>query len=248
MKIHIFLAALVAMLFDISVHAADDSRGMKVVYGEARTALVIGNSTYASNPLVNPMNDAADVAKLLRNRKFNVRLLPNADKKAMDAAIEEFGQRLEQGGVGLFYYAGHAVQIDGVNYLLPVDARVRKAHDLKYQGINVQQVLSEMATSRNRLNVVILDACRDNPYPALSRSLGNGLAKVDAPRGSLIAYATAPGKTAADGTGRNGVFTQNLLKEAAVPGKDVLDIELQEILVVRFDIRVVEGHFTVTAE
>jgi uncharacterized caspase-like protein len=204
--------------------AADNPRGMKVVYGESRTALVIGNSAYVANPLLNPMNDAADMAKLLRQRKFEVRLLTNADKQAMEVAIEEFGQRLAQGGVGLFYYAGHAVQIEGVNYLLPVDARPRKAHDVKYQGINVQKVLSEMATSRNRLNVVILDACRDNPYPALSRSLGDGLAKVDAPRGSLIAYATAPGKTAADGDGRNGVFTKNLLKQAAVPGKEVLDM------------------------
>ncbi|MBT7065156.1 MAG: SUMF1/EgtB/PvdO family nonheme iron enzyme [Verrucomicrobia bacterium] len=224
MKLHMILTVLVVMVFSVSVRATDDSRGMKVVYGEARTALVIGNSTYAANPLVNPMNDAADVANLLRQRKFNVRLLANADKKSMDAAIEEFGQRLEQGGVGLFYYAGHAVQVEGVNYLLPVDAHVRKAHDLKYQGINVQQVLSEMATSRNRLNVVILDACRDNPFPALSRSLGSGLAKVDAPRGSLIAYATAPGKTAADGSGRNGVFTKHLLQQASVPGKDVLDM------------------------
>ena len=224
MKLHIMLIAFSVVLSAVYVRAAEDSRGMKVVYGEARTALVIGNSTYAANPLINPMNDAEDIANLLRQRKFNVRLLANADKKAMDTAIEEFGQRLEQGGVGLFYYAGHAVQVEGVNYLLPVDAHVRKAHDLKYQGINVQQVLSEMATSQNRLNVVILDACRDNPYPALSRSLGNGLAKVDAPRGSLIAYATAPGKTAADGDGRNGVFTKNLLKEAAVPGKEVLDM------------------------
>jgi len=224
MKMHMMLILLSAVFFGVSTHAADDSRGMKVVYGEARTALVIGNSTYAANPLINPMNDAEDVASLLRQRKFNVRLLANADKKAMDVAIQEFGQRLEQGGVGLFYYAGHAVQIEGVNYLLPVDARPRKAHEVKYQGINVQQVLSEMATSRNRLNVVILDACRDNPFPALSRSLGSGLAKVDAPRGSLIAYATAPGKTAADGDGRNGVFTKNLLRQAAVPGKDILDM------------------------
>jgi len=204
--------------------AADDSRGMKAVYAESRTALVIGNSTYAANPLVNPMNDATDVADLLRRRKFNVRLLTNCEKEAMDAAIVEFGQRLERGGVGLFYYAGHAVQVEGINFLLPVDAKIRKAHDLKYQGINVQRVLSEMDSSRNRLNMVILDACRDNPYPALARSLGNGLARVDAPRGSLIAYATAPGKTAADGDGRNGVFTGHFLKEAAVPGKEMLDM------------------------
>ncbi|MBT7699225.1 MAG: SUMF1/EgtB/PvdO family nonheme iron enzyme [Verrucomicrobia bacterium] len=218
------VAALAVFLCSLTCPAADDARGMKVVYGEARAALVIGNSTYAANPLINPMNDATDVANLLRQRNFNVRLLANAEKQAMDAAIQEFGQRLEQGGVGLFYYAGHAVQIEGVNYLLPVDANVRKAHDLKYQGINVQQVLSEMASSRNRLNVVILDACRDNPFPSLSRSLGNGLAKVDAPRGSLIAYATAPGKTAADGDGRNGIFTKHFLQQVAVPGKDVLDM------------------------
>jgi uncharacterized caspase-like protein len=224
MKRCIILAYLVAGIGSAFAEAGDNPRGMKVVYGESRTALVIGNSTYSANPLINPMNDAADVARLLSQRKFNVRLLTNADKRAMDAAIEEFGQRLDQGGVGLFYYAGHAVQIEGVNYLLPVDAQIRKAHDLKYQGINVQQVLSEMATSRNRLNVVVLDACRDNPYPALSRSLGNGLAKVDAPRGSLIAYATAPGKTAADGDGRNGVFTKHLLEQAAIPGKEMLDM------------------------
>jgi hypothetical protein len=93
MKLHMMLSTLVIALSALVVYAAEDSRGMKAVYGESRTALVIGNSTYAANPLVNPMNDATDIANLLRQRKFSVRLLANADKKAMDAAIEEFGQR-----------------------------------------------------------------------------------------------------------------------------------------------------------
>jgi hypothetical protein len=155
---------------------------------EQRIALVIGNSAYSSGPLKNPVNDAADMAAMLKKLGFSVTLQKNAGLQEMDEAIEAFGNRLKRGGVGLFYYAGHGVQVNGVNYLLPIGAKINKEADVKYQAVDANKILDEMATANNGLNIVMLDACRDNPFARSFRNVTRGLAIVSsAPSGTFIA-------------------------------------------------------------
>ncbi|MDQ7833913.1 MAG: caspase family protein [Humidesulfovibrio sp.] len=191
---------------------------------ERRTALVIGNSAYKSAPLKNPVNDARDMAAALKGLGFEVRLLTDASHQSMEAAVREFGQSLRQGGVGLFYYAGHGIQVSGENYLVPVDAVIQTESDVKFGCLNAGLVLGKMEDAGNGLNVVILDACRNNPFARSFRSAERGLAKMDAPTGSLIAYATAPGSVASDGNGRNGVYTEHLLRNMRTPGLSITDV------------------------
>lgn len=180
-----------------------------------RTALIIGNSKYKYvSPLDNPSNDAEDMSNTLTALGFDVILKLNETKESIESSISQFGKKLEQNkGLGLFFYAGHGIQIGGENYIIPVDAKIERQKDVKYKAISVDQILDEMRFANNGLNVVILDACRDNPLPrSFSRSSKKGLATIeDAPSGSLIAFATAKGETAADGSGRNGMFTKHLL-------------------------------------
>jgi hypothetical protein len=190
---------------------------------EQRIALVIGNSAYRVAPLKNPVNDAADIAAALRNLGFEVILRTNASLKEMEEAIREFGGRLKKGGVGLFYFAGHGMQLGGNNFLIPVDARIETESDVKFECVDAGRVLGKMEDAGNSLNIVILDACRNNPFGRGFRSVEQGLAKMDAPAGSLIAYATAPGQIAADGEGRNGIYTKHLLRNISVPGLAIED-------------------------
>jgi hypothetical protein len=186
---------------------------------EKRTALVIGNSQYDVGRLKNPVNDATDIASSLRRHGFAVVLKKNARQQEMEEAIRNFGRQLKRGGVGLFFYAGHGVQINGRNYLIPIGDRIEKETDAKYQAIDAEMVLDEMASAGNPMNIVILDACRDNPLGRSLRSAGRGLAIIsDAPRGTFITYSTSPGKTAADGDGRNSPYTAALLKSISEPG------------------------------
>jgi peptidoglycan hydrolase-like protein with peptidoglycan-binding domain len=187
---------------------------------EVRIALVIGNGAYgnAAEPLKNPVNDARAMAAALRAAGFEVILRENATRRAFVEALHEFAGKVPPGGVGLFYYAGHGLQVRGVNYLLPVDVTLANEYDLKYESIDVNDVLDRLEESRARLSLVVLDACRNNPFTRRFRSSARGLAQTDAPRGTVIAYATAPGDTAADGDGDNGVYTSELLKAMAVPG------------------------------
>ncbi|MEZ4744597.1 MAG: caspase family protein [Calditrichia bacterium] len=181
---------------------------------EARTALVIGNSSYRDSPLANPVNDATDIAAKLKILGFSVTLLTNANRSAMIDEIRRFGDHLrDRKGIGLLFYAGHGIQVNGRNYLVPVDADIIREHEVDDEGVDLGRVLGEMADARNRLNILILDACRNNPYERSFRSAGRGLASIDAPRGTLIAYATAPGSVAADGSGRNSPYTAALLKQ-----------------------------------
>ncbi len=125
----------------------------------------------------------------------------------MKRAIRAFGERLRNGGVGLFYYAGHGVQVNGINYLVPVNAEVNSEEEVEYECIDVGFVIAQAASAENRMTIVILDACRNNPFARSFRSALRGLAPVDAPSGTLIAYATAPGSVASDGNARNGLYT-----------------------------------------
>ncbi len=188
---------------------------------ERRIALVIGNGTYKSSPLANPVNDANDIAAALKNLGFSVRLKINADQRSMERSIREFGKDLRSGSIGLFYFAGHGIQVHGRNYLIPIGADVESEADVKYESVDAGRVLSQMYEAENSLNIIILDACRDNPYARSFRSSEKGLAKMDAPTGSILAYATAPGSVAADGTGRNGLYTSMLLKHISTPGLEI---------------------------
>jgi hypothetical protein len=185
-----------------------------------RYALVIGNSRYSTMPLKNPANDATDIAAALKRLDFEVTLVTDADQRKMEETIRRFGKKLHPGTIGLFYYAGHAVQHDGENYLIPVDAvgAVSAADHLKYKTVAAGYVLGVMEEAGNGLNLVFLDACRDNPFRGFSRSATRGLARMDSPTGSLIAYSTSPGQVAQDGgANRNSPYTQSLLQYLMEP-------------------------------
>jgi hypothetical protein len=186
-----------------------------------RVALVIGNSNYKVGYLKNPKNDATDVAQVLRDLGFAVILEIDADQKKMNTALLRFGRELTNGGVGLFYYAGHGVQVNDSNFLIPVDANIQEERDVKYKALNLAQILDEMREAQTGLNIVLLDACRDNPLAKSSRSSTRGLARVTSPSGSIIIYATSPGAVAADGTGRNGLFSKYLLRHITTPGQTI---------------------------
>ncbi|MDK9726385.1 MAG: caspase domain-containing protein [Sterolibacteriaceae bacterium MAG5] len=177
---------------------------------EKRVALVIGNAAYRTAPLSNPVNDAHDMAEALRQVGFEVIEKTNATQKEMLRAITQFGEKLRADSVALFFYAGHGMQVKGKNFLVPIDAQIASEASVRAEAVDVDNVMDQLSVST--LNIVILDACRNNPFERKFRSVGGGLAQMDAPKGSLIAYATAPGKTAADGDGRNGLYTQELLK------------------------------------
>ena len=202
---------------------------------EPRHALVVGNASYATAPLINSANDAAAVAKVLERAGFTVDLKLNASQKQLQDAVTAFGDRLKGGGAGLFYFAGHGVQIKGRNFLMPVGADIRREDEVPYKAVDVQQVLDKMETARNRINVVILDACRDNPFARGSRSNSGGRSQVDAPIGSLVAFATAPGSVASDGKGSNGLYTQHLLANMERPGLPIEEIFKRVRLGVRLD-------------
>ena len=188
-----------------------------------RVALIIGNATYKLFPLNNPVNDARDMAKALRSFGFKVIIKENASLDDMDDGLDEFKQHLGKGVVGLFYFSGHGIQIDGINYLIPVDLTKLDERYVKRNSIKANDVLSTMQDTKNSMNIVILDACRDNPFQSSSKGLKRGLARIEAPKGTLISYATSPGDTADDGSGRNSPYTAGLLSHISQPN---LAIEL----------------------
>jgi hypothetical protein len=183
----------------------------------ARIALVVGNSDYEENPLQNPRNDARDMAAALKDLGFSVRLKTNVNRRGFLEAIRSFGDSLGPDDTGLFYYAGHAVQSREANYLIPLQADIRNESDLEYEAIRANRVLDYMGEVANSLNIVILDACRNNPYRSAFRSASRGLARMTGPTGSLIAYSTSPGSVAQDGNGRNSPYTRNLIKAMQEP-------------------------------
>jgi hypothetical protein len=188
---------------------------------EQRIALVIGNSAYADSPLLNPANDAKLMASALREQGFEVMERLDVDQNAMKLAVRDFGNRLKaaQGGaVGLFYYAGHGLQVDGENYLIPVGAPIADEGDVDIFAVGANGILRTLEDARNGLNIVILDACRNNPFARSFRAQVRGLARMDAPQGTLIAYSTAPGQVALDGDGANSPYTAALAKAIGEPG------------------------------
>ena len=190
---------------------------------EPRLALVIGNAKYGQEMgrLPNPANDAELMSQTLSKLGFEVTKLIDADQKQMKRAIVDFGSALQAAGgdaVGLFFYAGHGVQIAGENYLIPLDSRIEKEADVEVEAVSANGVLKQMEFAGNAVNIVILDACRNNPMSRSMRSATRGLARMDAPMGSFVAYSTAPGEVAADGDGKNSPYTKALAKAMQAPG------------------------------
>jgi len=216
MRKKIIITALICMVCFLGL--------LNPVEAATRTALVIGNSNYKTAPLQNPVNDARDMAKTLRSLNFDVIEKLNAGKRDMVLAIDKFYKRLKRADVGVFYFAGHGMQIHGVNYLIPVKAHVTSETDVQWEAVPAGKVLGKMYEAGNKLNIVILDACRDNPFKRSFRTENKGLAQMYAPKGTIIAYATSPGSVAADGRGRNGVYTKHLLKSLRSKGMTVYDV------------------------
>ena len=194
---------------------------------EQRLALLIGNSHYKhGGSLPNPLNDVRAIKTALEGLGFTVMKYEDCSQKNMKRAMDKFGRNLKGKDVGLFFYAGHGVQVDGHNYLLPVDAKLDSENDAEYDCVRADRVLAKMETAGSKTNIVILDACRDNPFERSWRrgTKGAGLAFMNAPSGSLIAYSTGPGKTALDGRGQNSPYTSALLQHIGTPNITVLEM------------------------
>jgi hypothetical protein len=203
---------------------------------EPRLALIIGNASYKSSPLNNPVNDARLMDKVLKDAGFTTIKAENASIRDMRRLIRDFGDKLKaSGGVGLFYFAGHGVQVRGENFLVSTDSDIRNEDEVADDSVNVSVILEKMQTANNRMNLIILDACRNNPFASKSRSALSGLAAINAPSGSLVAYSTAPGSVASDGKGQNGLYTEYLAKAISQPGLPVEEVFKQVRSSVRKD-------------
>jgi uncharacterized caspase-like protein len=231
MKRRVLYPVLIVLLLALGAHAAPE-RKVNVKpkntsqTAEHRIALVIGNSSYRVGALRNPANDARAIAATLRSLDFEVDEQINLSYQEMGRAVNRFGKSIRHDSVALFYYAGHGLQVQGNNYLVPVDMEIQDEGEVQFNTVNAGQVLAKMEEAKNPVNIVILDACRDNPYARSFKrsSTSRGLAPMDAPVGSFVAYAAAPGKTAADGTGINGLYTESLIRQIKNPGMRIEDV------------------------
>ena len=190
-----------------------------------RYALVIGNDNYATSKLENAVSDARLVGQALQDVGFKVTRLENATQEQMLGAIERLQANLESiKGVGLFYYAGHGVQVRGENYLIPINVSMQQEEVVRSRGVNTQEIIDRMSASKNSLNMIFLDACRNDPYARGRRSASSGLARLDAALGMLIAFSTSPGAVAEDGQGSNSPFAKHLASTLKQPGLKVEDV------------------------
>ena len=190
---------------------------------EKRIALVVGNANYKVRPLKNSRNDADDISRSLKATGFEVIDLRDATLPQMRTAVRQFGDRLINNDVGLVYYSGHGVEVKGRNYFIPVNADIQREDEIADQGLDVSLILEKMSTAGKGVNILIVDACRDDPFGRSFRSSSRGLANMDAPRGTIIAYATSPGKVASDGDPRerNSPYTKHLIKAMQSPNKPI---------------------------
>lgn len=190
-----------------------------------KQALVIGNSKYKQTPLKNPVNDAQGMTEVLKSAGFGVTLGLDLTQAGIRDAIRTYSESLAKTkAIGLFYFAGHGAQLAWRNYLIPVDADIVNTEELRTRGVDVNSLIEGIKRAGNPMNIIILDACRDNPFGSSSRLDQKGLSQLDAPPGTLLAYATAPGNTAIDGEGANGLYTEHLLREIKVPEAKVEDV------------------------
>ncbi len=201
---------------------------------EPRLALLIGNASYKASPLANPVNDVRLMEGALIEAGFTVIKAENASIRDMRRLVRDFGDKLKaSGGVGLFYFAGHGVQVRGENFLVSTDSDIRNEDEVADEALNASVILEKMQTAGNRMNLIILDACRNNPFAVKSRSASAGLATMSAPSGSLVAYSTAPGSVASDGSGKNGLYTEHLAKVIRQSGLPVEEVFKQVRAAVR---------------
>jgi hypothetical protein len=204
------------------------------LYRLPRHALVIGNSRYTSSPLDNPGNDAKAVAAELKALDFDVQLLLDADRQTILNAMEEYANQLAaRKAVGLFYFAGHGAQLAWRNYLIPVDAVIKSLDDVPTRAVELNTLLLGLGKAGNPMNVIILDACRDNPFGAALPTEHKGLSQFDAPPSSFLAYATSPGNVANDGNGSNGLYTEHLVRELGIREAKIEDVFKRVRLAVR---------------
>jgi uncharacterized caspase-like protein len=217
------MQAVVAIL----AGAAGHLRAQPAAVDGSRVALVIGNNAYSIVPLANAANDAKLMAEVLTGAGFKVDAQIDADGASMGNAVREFGAAIAQPQVKLaiFYFAGHGLQVEWRNFLLPTDAIVRDLKELGKRSFDLGMLLDVLPKARDKTFVIILDACRDNPFGDSFRPERKGLSQFDAPVGSLIAFSTSPGSVAADaGSGRNGLYTENLARELRVKGLRIEDV------------------------
>jgi hypothetical protein len=214
----LFLTAL--FLLQLNMHSQGSTQPQKKI------ALVIGNGSYISSELANPENDAKAMKIALQNVGFTVLEYENLTQSQMKKAIDDFGAKLKVNDVGLFFYAGHGIQSKGYNYLIPVDAQLQSEQQVEYDCVQADRVLALMEASGSKVNIIILDACRNNPFErSWTRSeSGKGLAFMTAPSGTLIAYATSPGSTASDGAGNNGLYTSAILESITIPESTIIQM------------------------
>jgi uncharacterized caspase-like protein len=204
------------------------------LHGLPRNALVIGNGRYPYSPLDNPGNDARAIAAALKASGFEVALQLDAGRDVMLNAIEAYVRQLaSRKAVGLFYFAGHGAQLAWRNYLVPVDAIIKSLDDVPARAVELNTLLQGLTTAKNPMNVIVLDACRDNPFGKGLPTEQKGLSQFDAPPGSLLAYATSPGNVASDGSGSNGLYTEHLLRELKAPEAKIEDVFKRVRLAVR---------------
>lgn len=213
-----FIFFLISSLY-FTAHA--EERAVKINsnanQSEQRVALIIGNNNYQGvlSKLSNPVNDARAVKDILKKRGFRVIYVENTTKREMKKSLNKFYTAIQRGGVGMFYFSGHGIEVDGQNYLIPIDAKIEAKSDTEFEAIALNRVTRRMQSIGNRLNIVVLDACRNDPF---SRSMGKGgLAKVE-PIGMFVSYSTGAGSVASDGrAGGHGLFTESLIKYMAQP-------------------------------
>src|SRR3984893_4462313 len=214
---------------------------------QKRVAFVVGNSAYEhAGTLLNPVNDANDMAEALKDMGFDVILGLDLDKHGFDAKVRDFSRMLIKAETGVFFYAGHGLQVSGHNHLVPVDAQLKSERDLDFETVGLDFILKQMELDREgKTNIVFLDACRDNPFArnlarsmgTRSASVGSGLAQVQSGVGTFIAYSTQPGNVALDGHGRNSPFTAALAKGIKEPGRNLTSVMID----VRKDVLAVTG-------
>lgn len=217
MKINI----IILIVFFI-VHSLQADRGIKRNYmlKEQRVALIIGNNNYENlSILKNPINDARAMNKILQDRGFKTIYKENANKKEMKKLVKKFSNELSKGGVGMYFFAGHGVNVEGKNYLIGTDSLMEDKDEVEFETLSLNYITAKMKSAGNRLNIIVLDACRNNPF---GRSGGGGLAPISNASGIFVAYATEAGSVASDGkTGKNGLFTRHLIENIKLPGDDL---------------------------
>jgi len=218
----LILSTLILLFLSLdSLHATDArSIQLKKMKEEKRIALVIGNSNYQHlSKLKNPLNDAKAMKEALEVRGFEVIYKENATKREMKKLVKAFGYKLSRGGVGLYFFAGHGINVEGINYLVGVDSLMDDVDEVEYETLSLNYITKKMKDAHNRLNVVILDACRNNPF---GRSGAGGLAPIGSAKGMYVAYATEAGSIASDGkNGNNGLFTKHLILAMNEEGADL---------------------------